>query len=171
MALQQINKSILSSPASAIEVTGIDSDNVYMLTIRNLEPVDNAVYPLLRFIVGGSAVATTDYAYANKNIKSAVSFSNMANSSQTQILLLSEQNGNAGQEKFNGICYIYNANDSSEYTNITSENVALDSNTNALGSMGGGTLLDASAVEGVSVLFTSGNVAAGAEMVLYKVLE
>ena len=170
MGLQQVNKSILTSAASTIQVTGIDSDDPYKLIIRNLQPVDNVVYAQMRFIISGSVFSSSNYAYADKVVKTAAGFGNLANSSQDKILLSSEQLGTAGQEKLNGIFYIYNANDSAEKCLITQESVGLDSNSNTLGQFGGGVLDSAGAVEGVSIFFSSGNVAAGSEAILYKVV-
>ena len=53
MGLQQVNKAVLSSASSAITVTGINSDDPYVLILKNIQPEDNTVYPILRFTESG----------------------------------------------------------------------------------------------------------------------
>ena len=74
------------------------------------------------------------------------------------------------QEKLSGIFYIHMANSSSDNTHITFKSTGLDSNSNHLGIRGSGIFKVNSAVDGVSVFMSSGNVDAGAELVLYKVV-
>tara|TARA_Y100000401_G_scaffold115176_1_gene118418 strand:+ start:1026 stop:1538 length:513 start_codon:yes stop_codon:yes gene_type:complete len=170
MGLIQVNKSVLSSASSAITITGINTDDTYMLTLKDIQPTTNVVYPSLRVTESGTANSTTNYDLAYKVMKSAVGFANYSNSNQDKFLIQSEQLGTVTQEKLNGIFYIYNANNSSEYTFMTFETTALDSNSNNLGIAGGGVFTSTSAVDGVSVIMSSGNVEAGAELVLYKVV-
>ena len=170
--LVQVNRAYLSSPASSLAITGIDSDDVYMVTIKDLQPdTTNQVYPYMRVLESGTANTTSNYDYADKNLKAGFGFSNMALANNTAWLILSEQIGTATQEKLNGIIYIYNANNSSEYTFMTQETTALDHNSNHLGSQGGGVFTVTSAVNGIDVILQGfANIKAGCELVLYKVI-
>tara|TARA_R100001086_G_C11726491_1_gene228404 strand:- start:91 stop:603 length:513 start_codon:yes stop_codon:yes gene_type:complete len=170
MGLEQVNKSVLSSAASAITVTGIDSDDPYVLILKNIQPEDNVVYPLLRLTESGNANTTTNYDMQYYVLKAAVSFANYQNTNQDKFLIQSEQLGNVTQEKLSGIFYIHMANSSSDNTHITFKTTGLDSNSNHLGIRGSGIFKVNSAVDGVSVSMSSGNVDAGAELVLYKVV-
>ena len=170
MGLQQVNKAVLSSAASAITVTGINSDDPYVLILKNIQPVDNVVYPHLRFTESGTANTTSNYDNQYYVNKAATSFANYNNTNQDKFLIQSEQLGNVTQEKLSGIFYIHMANSSSDNTHINFKTTGLDSNSNHLGINGSGVFKVDSAVDGVSVFMSSGNVAAGAELVLYKVV-
>ena len=171
MGLVQVNRAVLSSAASSLAITGIDSDDVYMVTIKDLQPDStNQVYPYMRFLESGTANTSANYDMAYKTLKAAVGFADYSLANNTGAVLLSEQIGTATQEKFNGIMYIYNANNSSEYTFYTLESTALDHNSNHLGSQGGSVLTVTSAVNGIDVILQGlANIKAGCELVLYKV--
>ena len=163
MGLVQVNKSVLSSASSAITITGINTDDTYMLTLKDIQPTTNVVYPSLRVTESGTANSTTNYDFAYKVLKAAVGFANYSNTNQDKFLIQSEQLGNVTQEKLSGIFYIYNANNSSEYTFMTFETTGLDSNSNHLGIAGGGVFTSTSACDGVHLYnfstetFTSGS--------------
>ena len=172
MGLIQVNRAVLSSAASSLAITGIDSDDVYMVTIKDLQPDStNQVYPYMRFLESGTANTSANYDMAYKTLKAAVGFADYTLENNTGAVILTEQIGTATQEKFNGIMYIYNANNSSEYTFYTLQSTALDHNSNHLGSQGGGTLTVTSAVNGIDVILQGlANIKAGCELVLYKVV-
>ena len=68
------------------------------------------------------------------------------------------------------IVYIYNANNSSEYTFYTQETVYLNPFSGGLnGAQGGGVFTSASTVDGVNIFFSSGNIASGT-FTLFKVV-
>ena len=167
--LVQVATTTVTSAVASVTLTGIDSDDVYMLTVKDFQPETNIVYPFMQFTESGTANPYALYDYAFKNIKAAVAFSNMAAANINYFYLLSEQLGTATQEKFNAIYYIYNANNSSEYTFFTQESTALDHNSNALGTTGGGVFTNNSAVDGVKLYFSSGNIASGT-FTLYRCL-
>ena len=167
--LIQVATNTVTSAVSSVTLTGIDSDDVYMLAVKDLQPSTNQVYPYLRFTESGTPNTTANYDYADKNLKAGFAFSNMANSNQTQFFILSEQLGTNTQELLNGIFYIYNANNSSEFTFFSQETTALDHNSNHLGSQGGGVFTVSSSVNGVNLFFSSGNIASGT-FTLYKVV-
>ena len=80
----------------------------------------------------------------------------------------STSTGNATGEGANGIFYIFNANNSSEFTFFTQE-VVLASHTSLLaGFQGGCTFTSASQVEGVQIFAGADNIQSGT-FTLYKV--
>ena len=170
MGLQQVNKAVLSSAASEIIVTGINSDDPYVLVLKNIQPVNNIVYPKLRLTESGTANTTLNYDFSYYVLKAAVGFANYNNTNQDKFLIQSEQLGNVTQEKLSGVFYISMANSSSDNTHITFKTTSMDSNSNHLGIRGSGVFTVNSSVDGVSLVMSSGNVEAGAELVLYKVI-
>ena len=170
MGLVQVaTETVTSAVASVTLVDSSPTDDVYMLTVKDLQPSTNQVYPYLRFTESGTPNTTANYDYADKNLKAGFSFSNMANSNQTKFFILSEQLGTNTQELLNGIFYLYNANNSSEFTFFSQETTALDHNSNHLGSQGGGVFTSSSSVNGVNLFFSSGNIESGT-FTLYKVI-
>ena len=75
--------------------------------------------------------------------------------------------GNPGPGGY-GIFMIYNANNSSEYTFMTTESTNRDESGKNYGSPGGIVFTVTSAVDGVYFAFNSGNIASGT-FTLYKV--
>ena len=82
---------------------------------------------------------------------------------------LVEAGGNNTNELSNGIVYIYNANNSSEFTFFTNETNHTNTATNLRGNQGGGVLTSAEQVTGVQIVMGSGNIASGT-FTLYKVV-
>ena len=68
---------------------------------------------------------------------------------------------NEAGKTFNGHCYIFNANNSSEYTFITVENGYLADDGTFLGEQGGGVYTQTTTVDGVNISFDTGNIDAG----------
>ena len=64
MGLVQVNRAVLSSAASEIIVTGINSDDPYVLVLKNIQPVNNIVYPKLRLTESGTANTTLNYDFS-----------------------------------------------------------------------------------------------------------
>lgn len=159
-----------SSGSSGLNTAMDSTYDVYVVTVKNLKPVTNQVYPYMRFTVSGSPQATAEYDYGDKNIKQAAAFSNMANSNQTAFLILSEQIGTGTEEEFNAIFYIYNSNLSGEFTYMTQETTGFDHNGNLLGSQGGGVYTVQNLVDGANFFMASGNIASG-DFVLYGLVK
>ena len=84
------------------------------------------------------------------------------------MLITNHTNGTGTSETTNGIFNIYNANNSSEFTFMTTESSNRDSSGNNYGSQGGLLFSVTSAVDGVYLYYTTGNIASGT-FTLYKV--
>ena len=75
MKLQQVNQEIITSAVSSLIITGINTDDPYMLTVRDWAPTENT--RVLRLRVTKSGVAqTASYYQAHKSMSSTGSFSN-----------------------------------------------------------------------------------------------
>lgn len=113
--LIQVSTETVTSTTNTVTLTGIDTDDVYMVAINGVTCDNKAVFGM-RVTVSGSADSTSNYDRGVKSIKSLESFSNQAgqNSSSAQVAGNRLQNGvGVGA---NAILYLHNFNDASEYS-------------------------------------------------------
>ncbi len=161
-SLIKIQETTVSTAVANVTLTGIDSTyDVYMVKFYNLGQVNDNTDVNIRFInSGGSAITASEYDTANMNLCADTTFRKISgtNNAQGQIV---EAGGNQANELSNGILYIYNASNSSEFTFFTNETVHTNTATNLRGNQGGGVLTSAEAVTGVQVLIGSGNIDSG----------
>ena len=122
--LVQVDTETVTSAVSSVTLTGIDSDDVYMLTINNVVPETDGNDFKLRVTESGTPNTTANYDYAYKRLRADTTFNN-ASSTNDNELDLSTSIGNATGEQGSAILYIYNANNSSEYTFFTVEEIQL----------------------------------------------
>ena len=168
--LVQVATNTVSSAVSSVTLTGIDSDDVYMLAINNVVPQTDGNDFKLRVTESGTPNTTANYDYALKRLRADTTF-NESSSTNDNELDLSTSIGNATGEQGNAIIYIYNANNSSEYTFFTFEQIQLGTTALLIGGQGGGVFTSASAVDGVQIICQSGstNFSSGT-FTLYKVV-
>ena len=166
--LIQVATNTVTSAVSSVTLTGIDSDDVYMIAMNNIVPVNNAVNLKSRVTKSGTADTTSNYDVAGKQLRADTTFSNSASTNSDNWLIHFNQ-GNLTGEANNIIYYLYNFNSSSEYSFITFEETGFDSNPNLIGNQGGAVHTVASASDGVHFYMTSGNIASGT-FTLYRVV-
>ena len=157
--LVQVATETVTSAVASVTLTGINTDDVYMVAIKDFTPATDNVSVSLRFTVSGTADTSANYDRALKTLKANTTFSNTSSTNQTELLI-----GNIGtgtSESFNGVLYLFNFNNDSEYSFCTVEVSARDLNGNLLGGQGGATLTVSQATDGVVLKPTSGNVASG----------
>jgi hypothetical protein len=167
--LVQVATETVSSPVSSVTLTGIDSDDVYQLVLNNVAPASDNVYLRIRFTESGTPNSTSNYDYAMKYMQSGGAFLNLAGTNGDRVNITSHTNGTGTSETTNGIFSIYNANNSSEYTFMTTENSNVDSSNASYGSPGGFVFTVSSSVDGVSLFYSTGNIASGT-FTLYRVV-
>ena len=166
--LVQVATNTVSSPVSSVTLTGIDSDDVYMIAMNNVVPVNNAVNLKSRVTKSGTADTTSNYDVAGKQLRADTTFSNSSSTNSDNWLIHFNQ-GNLTGEANNIIYYLYNFNSSSEYSFITFEETGFDSNPKLVGNQGGAVHTVASASDGVHFYMSGGNIASGT-FTLYKVV-
>ena len=162
-SLIKIDEEIVTSasPVASVTLTGIDSNyDVYLLVMNNVSPVTADADVHLRVTESGTASSDSDYDIAYKLLRTDTTFSNINNTNQAQ-WQISGSLENDGGKTFNGHCYIFNANNSSEYTFITIENGYLAEDGTFLGQQGGGVYTQTTAVDGVNISFDTGNIDTG----------
>ena len=166
--LVQVATNTVTSAVASVTLTGIDSDDVYMLAFNNVVPVTNSVDLFCRVTESGTANSTANYDYAVKLMRTASSFLNINNTNNTVFDLgnnIPNTNGST-----NGIMMIYNANNSSEYTFITTEFAEFNSSPELTSWTGGGVFTSSSSVNGLHLFFDSSSNIASGTFTLYKVV-
>ena len=164
-SLIKIDEKIASNDASiTLGASNWDTSyDVYMVKYNNVTPSVDARSISLRVTKSGTADATSNYDYAYKVLNSASSFGNGAFTNDTEWQYLVIDNvGTGTSESANGILYLFNFNNASEYSFITAEVTEVNSSTTARGNQGGGVHTVASASDGLYFFDTAGgNIASG----------
>jgi len=166
-SLIKIDEEIVTSATSSVFLTGINSTyDVYQVVYNNAKvSADGTVKIRMRFTESGTPNTTANYDRASKFLRTAVSFGNLSNTNQTSFNTDSNIGNDTGEHQ-NKIFYIFNANNSSEYTFMTEEATQVASSGELSGQQGGGVFTVASAVDGVN-FFTSADDINSAVFTLY----
>ena len=167
--LVQVATTTVSSAVASVTLTGIDSDDVYMVACSDIYFSANDDMRI-RFTVSGSADTSSNYDYAHKAIYSNAAFGNTGIANATN-LDTNQSTGTSSAFGINAIMYLYNFNNSSEYSFVTYENAHRNTSQSRTGLFaGGGVLTVAQATDGVHFYLNSGNNFANGTFTLYKVL-
>ena len=161
-SLIKIDEEIVSSAVASVTLTGIDSTyDVYMVKVNNFITATDGVLPLMRVTTSGTPQTDSNYDTAAKNIYTFGTFQNATHTNDSFSYLTAFGLGTATGEAFNGIFYLFNFNNASEYSFVTMENSAVGSSGVAEGKTGGFVKTTAEANDGVAFLMASGNIASG----------
>ena len=161
-SLIKIQETTVSSATASVSLVGIDSTfDVYKFVINNATPDTDNVSSQIRVTESGTPNTTANYDRAVKTLKSDSSFSNEALSNQTFFYADTQNSGTSTGEQLNSIQYIFNANNSSEFTFMTTEVTHFQVSAVLMGQQGGYVFTSASTVDGVQFFYSSGNIASG----------
>jgi hypothetical protein len=159
--------SVTASNSATVSLGGSDWDSsydVYMVEYNNVVADTDAQYFRIRVLKSSSADTTSNYDQAYQKLDASTSFGNRSNTNQAY--WETEELGTSTQEQNNGVVYLFNFNDASEYSFITVEESTLNSGGTLTGRQGGAVHTVASASNGIQFLMASGNIASG-EFKLY----
>ena len=160
-SLIKIDEEIVSSAVASVTLTGIDSTyDVYMVKINKLEVATDQRDIKVRFTESGTPNTTANYDMAAKIMSAGQAFENASETNATS-MDVSLNIGNATGEQYNAIHYIFNANNSSEYTFLTMENTMMSNAAELRGFQGGGVFTVASAVDGIQYIGDSTDIDSG----------
>ena len=137
-SLIKIDEEIVTSAVASVTLGGSDWDSsydVYMLKVNNVLPTTDVSNLRMRLTVSGTPDITANYDRAGKTLRTSTTFGNSSGTNETAIPL--GQLGTAGSESFSAIFYLYNFNNSSEYSFATNETVFRQNTAELLGGMGG----------------------------------
>ena len=151
-----------ASSSSSLSLTGMTSTyNVYMVVVSNVVVSADDTYIYGRFTESGTPNTTSNYDAAYKNLIDTTSHSASGYSNRDNFYLTNNFIGNDTGERFNMIAYIFNSQESGEYTQITQETASAGYTYSLWGNQGGGTLTVASTVDGINFYPSGGNMASG----------
>ena len=161
-SLIKIDEEIVTSAVASVTLTGIDSTyDVYMVKANNIVPATDGTTFRIRFTESGTPNTSANYDYADKELRASEAFANDYATNATEFFQ-GYQVGSATGEQAGGTFYIFNANNSSEYTFFTYENFYMNNTPKYRGQQGGGVLTVTSAVDGIHFFFDSSvNIASG----------
>tara|TARA_R100000231_G_scaffold134376_1_gene107892 strand:- start:901 stop:1452 length:552 start_codon:yes stop_codon:yes gene_type:complete len=144
-----------SSGSSSLNKSIDSTFDVYIVQIDNLSP-DTAENLECRVTESGTANATSNYDFRAKGLKYSASFDNNSGANATQWDITGSQI-HASTGFTNLIMYVFNANNSSEYTSISIETSQFAGAGEIYGNTGGGIFTVASAVDGLLFQIDGGN--------------
>ena len=165
--LVQVATNTVTSAVSSVTLTGINDDSVYLFTWVGVTCASDVNQNQIRITKSGTAQSDSEYDFASKQLFASTSFVDNAQVNQTSFIDL--YIGNNTGEMANGLMYLYNFNNSSEFSFVTREQVSLSHVAQTQGVMGGGVHTVASASDGVNYFMASGNLTGGT-FTLYKVV-
>ena len=166
--LIQVATETVTSSVSSVQLTGIDDDSVYMVTISNAWIGGAQDYLYMRVTKSGTADTTANYDYAGKLLRTP-GFNDKYGTNATWWNTWNSGTSSNVNTTDNGIFYLYNFNSSSEYSFVTSELVSTNPSVILEGLQGGMLHTVASASDGVWFDYNSGNIQQGV-FTLYKVV-
>ena len=170
MGLVQVATNTVTSQVASVVLTGIDDDSVYMVAVSNLVNAGDGRQLTFRATVSGTGQSTSNYDQAMKSLYTAGSFINQGNTDLSAWLDSTFSSGNGTGEADNGILYLYNFNNSSEFSFCTYEMVKVQLTPYLAGEQGGGVYTVAEAHDGVEFRFSDGSNFAKGTFTLYKVV-
>ena len=155
-SLIKIDEEIVSSAVASVTLSGINSTyDVYMVKANNVSTTDDNSSIRLRVTkdVSGTPTAqtTSNYDFAYKVLKSDAAFETKSGSNENNMHLFYAGISNVAAENFNAIMYLFNFNNSSEYSFVTTEVSTLQYTGAMDGIQGGGVYTVAEAHDGVQI--------------------
>jgi len=160
-SLIKIDEEIVTSAVASVSLLGINSTyDVYMVALTNVIPSTDGGNLQMRFTESGTPNTSLNYDHAFKFLTSNVAFSNTSQTNQNKFDL-SGSIGNATGRSLSQIQYIYNANNSSEYSFFTLEQTYFFQGGSNHGMQGGGVFTVSSEADGVYYFMDTGNIASG----------
>ena len=170
MGLLQVATSTVSGTPSTVQILGTTTDDVYLVVMHNVRPTTDDKDLFCRVTTSGTADSSSEYDYAYKQLRADTTFGNTAYTNQSSWRLEFAIGNVASEEMFNGLMYLYNFNDSSEYSYMTLEGSNRLQGQNLLGETGGGVQTEAQSCNGLEFFWESSSTFASGTFTLYKVV-
>jgi len=167
--LLQVATETVTSAVAYVDLIGTTTDDVYMVAFNNVQPVSDATQLICRVLTSSSPDTSSNYDRAWKSYKATGTFGNQAGTNESFTYISGGQAGTGTSETNQGILYLYNFNNSSEYSFVTVEGTNIDYNQVLVGIMGGWVHTVSQSCNGLRMFFATGNIASGT-FTLYKVV-
>ena len=163
-ALIKIDEVIVSSGVSSVSLGASNWDSsydVYKVVMTAVTPSTDSTTLRMRVLKSNSVQSDSEYDYAYKQLRSDTAFQDVVISGGTLWQTTNNTNGTNGGETAQGIFYLFNFNNASEYSFVTNETSNLTADPLLIQIMGGGVHTVASASNGLSFFYSSDNIASG----------
>ncbi len=171
MGLVQVATTTISSPVASVSLTGIDSDDVYFVTVNNVQGITNTELRA-RVTIGGTVQSgASDYQWVTLLLKSGTTPGYFATTSDSSFFATGYFQ-NSTTNKTNGLLYLYNFSSTTEYAFISVEGTGYYSGSSIEnnGVQGGAVYKQTgTARDGINFISPNGNLLAGT-FTLYKVV-
>jgi len=168
-SLVQVNRATGTGSNASLTVSGIDSSNVYVV-YYSVRPVDNDKDLYVRVTTSGTADSDSEYDMTGvfQRADASPSTSDVHNSDKW---FMNSAMPNDSNKWTSNLMYLYNFNDSSEFSYVTMDTTGWNDTVQSIADKGGAVHTVAEANDGINLTWESGsNFANGSELVLYKVL-
>ena len=172
--LVQVDTATVTSPTSSLFLSGITTEDVYMVTVNSLFVTTDNTSLNIRVGSSGSADTTSNYDGAQKTFYTAGSYINNTYTNGTNFVGLNnlDQSGSGGAtagSNANAIYYLYNWANSSEYSFISQEEATMLYITALYGHQGLGVHTVNQSNSEIHFIMSSSTIASGV-FSLYKVV-
>ena len=140
------------SGVSTVDFTSIQEStyNVHFLTTNNFHTTADSGRGVLRFYESGVLESAGVYQVAEQQGRADGVFAEVRSTTSTSLRYIIST-GNATNESGNAYCYIYNAGNSSKYTFMTYQSMAIQAIPQGIMAFGSGVLPQASTVDGFQI--------------------
>ena len=170
MGLKQVATTTVSGTPTTVQILGTTTtDAVYLVAMNNVRPTTDNKDLFCRVTTSGTADSSSEYDYAYKQLRSDTTFGNTAGANESSWRLEYAIGNVAGEEMFNGLMYLYNFNNSSEYSSMSLEGSNRLQGQNLLGETGGGVQTEAQSCNGLEFFWESSSTFASGTFTLYEV--
>lgn len=169
-SLIKIDEEIVTSAVASVELGGANWDSsydVYQVVMTAITPSTDSTNLRMRVLKSNTAQSDLEYDYAYKQFRTDTAFQNVVISGGTLWQTTNNSNGTNTGETAQGIFYLFNFNNASEYSFITNETSNLTADPILISIMGGGVHTVASASNGLQFFYSSGNIDTGSKFTLY----
>ena len=171
MGLLQVATTTVSGTPTTVQILGTTTtDAVYLVAMNNVRPTTDDKDLFCRVTTSGTADSSSEYDYAYKQLRADTTFANTVGANESSWRLEYAIGNVAGEEMFNGLMYLYNFNNSSEYSYMTLEGSNRLQGQNLLGETGGGVQTEAQSCNGLEFFWESSSTFASGTFTLYKVV-
>lgn len=172
MGLEKVSQVVVSSNVAQVNLTGIDTNDVYLVAMRGITSEDDGMQMRTRVLKGGgtSADTTSNYDLAGEEMKAHTSFGALARTNDSY-WRADFNTGNVAGEEIQQIMYLHNWYKSDEYSYLTFESAFLNTSNQFYANTGGMVHTVASASTGIQFYFGgdgNSHVSAGT-VTLYKI--
>jgi hypothetical protein len=167
--LVQVATETVSSAVATVAFDQITTDDVYVIYMNNVQCATNNIDMRIQ-VKDGATNINTGYYRASKDLRSDSASNNnvVANGSRIDINAAS---GNAVYRTHQGIFYLYNFNNSSEYPTIQWETNYQTYTDVMIGQNGGCSIYNASSIDGIEFYWEgANNFKTGSQFTLYKLV-